>query len=74
MSEHQQSPDAAPPANAPPELVRRHHTLSTSSRLVRLERSRARVALEGAGLSEQDREFYVPESPIDGPPDRKSVV
>lgn len=68
MSEHQQSPDAAPPANAPPELVRRHHTLSTSSRLVRLERSRARVALEGAGLSEQDREFYVPESPIDGPP------
>ncbi|SCV69041.1 BQ2448_2061 [Microbotryum intermedium] len=50
-----------------PELVRRHHTLSTSSsRLVRLERSRARLALQGVGLSEEDQEYYVPPSPIRG--------
>ncbi|KAK4058693.1 hypothetical protein OIO90_000137 [Microbotryomycetes sp. JL221] len=52
-------------STAASELVRRHHTLSTSSsRLVRLERNKARLALQGVGLSEEDQEFYVPPSPI----------
>ncbi|KAM0792512.1 hypothetical protein ACM66B_005182 [Microbotryomycetes sp. NB124-2] len=51
--------------NAASDLVRRHHTLSTSSsRLVRLERNKARLALQGVGLSEEDQEFYVPPSPV----------
>ncbi|GAA5896150.1 hypothetical protein JCM5296_007246 [Sporobolomyces johnsonii] len=50
-------------------LARRNNTVSTaSSRLVRLERNRARIALQGVGLSEEDQEFYVPPSPIRGGP------
>ncbi|KAK4053113.1 hypothetical protein OIV83_001848 [Microbotryomycetes sp. JL201] len=59
--------DGASPSltNAASDLVRRHHTLSTSSsRLVRLERNKARLALQGVGLSEEDQEFYVPPSPV----------
>ncbi|BGP14026.1 hypothetical protein JCM10213v2_001964 [Rhodosporidiobolus nylandii] len=49
-------------------LARRNNTVSTaSSRLVRLERTRARLALQGAGLSEEDQNFYVPPSPARGP-------
>ncbi|GAA5829505.1 hypothetical protein JCM11251_000182 [Rhodosporidiobolus azoricus] len=50
-------------------LARRNNTVSTaSSRLVRLERTRARLALQGAGLSEEDQNFYVPPSPARGGP------
>ncbi|GAA5860581.1 hypothetical protein JCM3774_006213 [Rhodotorula dairenensis] len=51
-------------------LTRRNNTVSTasSSRLVRLERNRARLALQGVGLSEEDQEFYVPPSPVHGGP------
>ncbi|KAK4699301.1 YTH domain-containing family protein, partial [Phenoliferia sp. Uapishka_3] len=66
LSEHAQ-PDSPPISTSPPELVRRHHTVSSSSRLVRLERSRARVALDTVGLSETDKQFYQLESPVDGP-------
>ncbi|GAA5953911.1 hypothetical protein JCM3765_000688 [Sporobolomyces pararoseus] len=46
------------------QLARRNNTVGASnSRLVRLERNRARIALQGAGLSEEDQEFYVPPSP-----------
>ncbi|GAA5996453.1 mRNA-binding phosphate metabolism regulator [Rhodotorula paludigena] len=52
------------------QLTRRNNTVSTasSSRLVRLERNRARLALQGVGLSEEDQEFYVPPSPVRGGP------
>ncbi|GAA5845295.1 hypothetical protein JCM3766R1_000720 [Sporobolomyces carnicolor] len=46
------------------QLARRNNTVGASnSRLARLERNRARIALQGAGLSEEDQEFYVPPSP-----------
>ncbi|ORY55335.1 hypothetical protein BCR35DRAFT_222207 [Leucosporidium creatinivorum] len=78
MSEHHHhnSPTSPPSAGgegssagasggAAGELVRRHHTLSTSSsRMGRLERSRARLALQGVGLSEEDQDFYIPPSPV----------
>ncbi|GAA6001080.1 hypothetical protein JCM10207_007403 [Rhodosporidiobolus poonsookiae] len=55
--------------NAGAQLARRNNTVSTaSSRLVRLERTRARLALQGAGLSEEDQNFYVPPSPARGGP------
>ncbi|GAA5829877.1 hypothetical protein JCM5353_006100 [Sporobolomyces roseus] len=51
-------------ANGGAGLTRRNNTVGASnSRLVRLERNRARIALQGAGLSEEDQEFYVPPSP-----------
>ncbi|BGP22954.1 high-glucose-regulated protein 8 [Rhodotorula toruloides] len=53
---------------APVTLTRRVNTLSTTGRMVRLERNRARLALQGVGLSEEDQEFYVPPSPIRGGP------
>ncbi|KAJ8295577.1 YTH domain-containing family protein [Rhodotorula toruloides] len=49
-------------------LTRRVNTLSTTGRMVRLERNRARLALQGVGLSEEDQEFYVPPSPVRGGP------
>lgn len=51
--------DSTPPATS--DLVRRHHTLSTASKLVRQERSRVRQALANVpDLSEVDRQYYVP--------------
>ncbi|GAA6048921.1 hypothetical protein JCM3770_007120 [Rhodotorula araucariae] len=47
-------------------LTRGSNTVSAASRLVRLERNRARLALQGVGLSEEDQEFYVPPSPVRG--------
>ncbi|KAI5479570.1 high-glucose-regulated protein 8 [Pseudohyphozyma bogoriensis] len=71
LSEATPSPEMATANALPPgdasSLVRRHHTLS-SSRLVRLERSKVRVALQGVGLSAADQEFYVPDSPVGAPP------
>ncbi|BGP38103.1 hypothetical protein JCM10450v2_002034 [Rhodotorula kratochvilovae] len=49
-------------------LSRGSNTVSAASRLVRLERNRARLALQGVGLSEEDQEFYVPPSPVRGGP------
>lgn len=74
------SPNSSSPASpaAPESLIRRHHTLSTSSsRLIRGERSRARLALQEAGLSEADQQYYLPDSPVTatGPsnwPERRS--
>lgn len=54
-----------PGPTAPEPLIRRHHTVSTpSSRLIRGERSKARLALQGAGLSEEDQKYYLPDSPV----------
>ncbi|GAA5920186.1 hypothetical protein JCM1841_006636 [Sporobolomyces salmonicolor] len=62
-------PSAAAAGGIGAALARRNNTVSTaSSRLVRLERNRARIALQGVGLSEEDQEFYVPPSPIRGGP------
>ncbi|GAA5835529.1 hypothetical protein JCM9279_004572 [Rhodotorula babjevae] len=58
--------DEAPPSTST--LTRSSNTVSASSRLVRLERNRARLALQGVGLSEEDQEFYVPPSPVRGGP------
>ena len=64
-STHSPSTSSAGPSGAPETLIRRHHTLSTSSsRLIRGERNKARLALQGAGLSEADQKYYLPDSPV----------
>ncbi|GAA5915657.1 hypothetical protein JCM8208_005908 [Rhodotorula glutinis] len=60
--------EAAPMSSTGAGLVRSSNTVSATSRLVRLERNRARLALQGVGLSEEDQEFYVPPSPVRGGP------